>query len=131
MSDRPMFRPEAQADAAHERNDIRNSSVYQQWDDMDQRSKSFSNYELGYLLELQWQFQLVVLLVQHACKAPMPAGRAKRYGVRASSRAWATPISILAAKATNSSYPPNTVPPPSAIISRSNFQMRARLWPFR
>jgi len=38
----------AQADAAHERNDIQNSSVYQHWDDMDQRSKSFSDYQLGY-----------------------------------------------------------------------------------
>jgi hypothetical protein len=38
----------AQADAAHERNDIQNSSVYQHWDDMDRRSQSFSNYQLGY-----------------------------------------------------------------------------------
>ena len=38
----------AQADAAHERNDIQNSSVYQHWDDIDQRSKSFSDYQLGY-----------------------------------------------------------------------------------
>jgi len=38
----------AQADAAHERNDIQNSSVYQHWDDIDRRSKSFSDYQLGY-----------------------------------------------------------------------------------
>lgn len=38
----------AQADAAHERNDIQNSSVYQHWDDIDRRSQSFSNYQLGY-----------------------------------------------------------------------------------
>ena len=38
----------AQADAAHERNDIHNSSVYQQWDDKDERSQAFENYQLGY-----------------------------------------------------------------------------------
>jgi hypothetical protein len=38
----------AQADATHERNDIQNSSVYQHWVDIDQRSKSFSDYQLGY-----------------------------------------------------------------------------------
>ncbi len=38
----------AQAAAAHERNDIQNSSVYQHWDSMDRRSKDFSDYLLGY-----------------------------------------------------------------------------------
>lgn len=38
----------AQAAAAHERNDIHNSSVYQQWDDEDKRSQAFENYQLGY-----------------------------------------------------------------------------------
>ncbi len=38
----------AQAAAAHERNEIQNSSVYQHWDDIDRRSKEFSNYQLGY-----------------------------------------------------------------------------------
>jgi len=37
-----------QAAAAHARNDIQNSSVYQHWDDMDRRSQEFSNYQLGY-----------------------------------------------------------------------------------
>lgn len=37
-----------QAAAAHARNDIQNSSVYQRWDDMDRRSQEFSNYQLGY-----------------------------------------------------------------------------------
>ncbi|HEY2858627.1 MAG TPA: hypothetical protein VGJ21_09440 [Terracidiphilus sp.] len=38
----------AQAQAAHERNDIQNSSVYQRWDSMDRRSQEFENYQLGY-----------------------------------------------------------------------------------
>ena len=38
----------AQAQAAHERNDIQNSSVYQRWDSMDKRSQEFENYQLGY-----------------------------------------------------------------------------------
>ncbi|HMG87293.1 MAG TPA: hypothetical protein VK574_16290 [Terracidiphilus sp.] len=38
----------AQAQAAHERNDIQNSSVYQHWDSMDRRSQEFENYQLGY-----------------------------------------------------------------------------------
>jgi len=38
----------AQAAAAHERNDIQNSSVYQHWDSMDRRSQEFENYQLGY-----------------------------------------------------------------------------------
>ncbi len=38
----------AQAAAAHERNDIQNSSVYQHWDSMDKRSQEFENYQLGY-----------------------------------------------------------------------------------
>jgi hypothetical protein len=37
----------AQAAAAHQRNDVQNSSVYQSWDDMDKRSKEFSNYQFG------------------------------------------------------------------------------------
>jgi len=37
-----------QAAAAHERNDIQNSSVYKHWDDMDKRSQEFENYQLGY-----------------------------------------------------------------------------------
>ncbi len=37
-----------QAAAAHERNDIQNSSVYQRWDDNDKRSQEFENYQLGY-----------------------------------------------------------------------------------
>lgn len=37
-----------QAAAAQQRNAIQNSSVYQHWDDMDKRSKEFSNYQLGY-----------------------------------------------------------------------------------
>ena len=38
----------AQAAAAHERNEIQNSSVYQHWDSMDRRSKDFSDYLLGF-----------------------------------------------------------------------------------
>ena len=38
----------AQAAAAHERNEIQNSSVYQHWDSMDRRSKEFSDYLLGF-----------------------------------------------------------------------------------
>ena len=38
----------AQAAAAHARNDAWNSSVYQRWDNLDKRSKEFSNYQLGY-----------------------------------------------------------------------------------
>jgi hypothetical protein len=38
----------AQAAVAHERNEIQNSSVYQHWDDIDRRSKEFSNYQLGF-----------------------------------------------------------------------------------
>lgn len=38
----------AQAAAAHERNDIQNSSVYQHWDNIDKRSQEFENYQLGY-----------------------------------------------------------------------------------
>jgi hypothetical protein len=38
----------SQAAAAHERNDIQNSSVYQHWDNMDKRSQEFENYQLGY-----------------------------------------------------------------------------------
>jgi hypothetical protein len=37
-----------QANAAHERNDIQNSSVYQRWDNNDKRSQEFENYQLGY-----------------------------------------------------------------------------------
>jgi hypothetical protein len=37
-----------QAAAAHERNDIQNSSVYQHWDSMDKRSQEFENYQLGF-----------------------------------------------------------------------------------
>jgi hypothetical protein len=37
-----------QAAAAHQRNDIQNSSVYQHWDSMDKRSQEFENYQLGY-----------------------------------------------------------------------------------
>jgi Short C-terminal domain len=37
-----------QAAAAHERNDIQNSSVYQRWDNNDKRSQEFENYQLGY-----------------------------------------------------------------------------------
>jgi len=37
-----------QAKAAHEREEIHNSSVYQHWDDIDRRSKSFGDYLLGY-----------------------------------------------------------------------------------
>jgi hypothetical protein len=38
----------AQAKAAHERNNIQNSSVYQHWDSTDRRSQEFENYQLGY-----------------------------------------------------------------------------------
>lgn len=38
----------AQAQAAHESNDIHNSSVYAHWDSMDRRSQEFENYQLGY-----------------------------------------------------------------------------------
>jgi hypothetical protein len=38
----------AQSAAAHARNDAWNSSVYQHWDNLDKRSKEFSNYQLGY-----------------------------------------------------------------------------------
>ena len=38
----------SQAAAAHQRNAIQNSSVYQHWDNLDRRSKEFSNYQLGY-----------------------------------------------------------------------------------
>ena len=38
----------AQAAAAHERNEIQNSSVYQHWDSMDRRSKEFGDYLLGF-----------------------------------------------------------------------------------
>ena len=38
----------AQAAAAHQRNDIQNSSVYKRWDDMDKRSQEFEDYQLGY-----------------------------------------------------------------------------------
>ncbi len=37
-----------QAAAAHERNDIQNSSVYQRWDSLDKRSQEFENYQLGF-----------------------------------------------------------------------------------
>lgn len=37
-----------QATAAHARNDIQNSSVYQHWDNIDKRSQEFENYQLGY-----------------------------------------------------------------------------------
>jgi hypothetical protein len=37
-----------QAAAAHERNDIQNSSVYEHWDNNDKRSQEFENYQLGY-----------------------------------------------------------------------------------
>jgi hypothetical protein len=37
-----------QAQAAHQREDIHNSSVYQHWDSMDKRSQEFENYQLGY-----------------------------------------------------------------------------------
>jgi hypothetical protein len=37
-----------QAAAAHERNDIQNSSVYKRWDDNDKRSQEFENYQLGF-----------------------------------------------------------------------------------
>jgi hypothetical protein len=38
----------ARVDAAHQAEDIHNSSVYQHWDSMDRRSQEFSNYQLGY-----------------------------------------------------------------------------------
>jgi hypothetical protein len=34
--------------AAHQAEDIHNSSVYQHWDSMDKRSQEFANYQLGY-----------------------------------------------------------------------------------
>jgi hypothetical protein len=34
--------------AAHQAEDIHNSSVYQHWDSMDRRSQEFANYQLGY-----------------------------------------------------------------------------------
>jgi hypothetical protein len=34
--------------AAHQAEDIHNSSVYQHWDSMDRRSTEFANYQLGY-----------------------------------------------------------------------------------
>jgi len=34
--------------AAHQAEDIHNSSVYQHWDSMDKRSQEFGNYQLGY-----------------------------------------------------------------------------------
>jgi len=34
--------------AAHQAEDIHNSSVYQHWDSMDRRSQEFENYQLGY-----------------------------------------------------------------------------------
>jgi hypothetical protein len=34
--------------AAHQAEDIHNSSVYQHWDSMDRRSQEFGNYQLGY-----------------------------------------------------------------------------------
>ncbi len=37
-----------QARAAHQAEDIHNSSVYQHWDSMDRRSQEFENYQLGY-----------------------------------------------------------------------------------
>jgi len=37
-----------QAIAAHQAEDIHNSSVYQHWDSMDKRSQEFGNYQLGY-----------------------------------------------------------------------------------
>jgi hypothetical protein len=37
-----------QAHAAHQAEDIHNSSVYQHWDSMDRRSQEFENYQLGY-----------------------------------------------------------------------------------
>jgi hypothetical protein len=38
----------AAAQAAHQREDIHNSSVYQHWDSMDKRGQEFENYQLGY-----------------------------------------------------------------------------------
>jgi hypothetical protein len=38
----------ARVQAAHQAEDIHNSSVYQHWDSMDRRSQEFSNYQLGY-----------------------------------------------------------------------------------
>jgi len=37
-----------QAKAAHQMEDIHNSSVYQHWDSNDKRSQEFENYQLGY-----------------------------------------------------------------------------------
>jgi hypothetical protein len=39
---------DARIKAAHEAQEIHNSSVYQHWDDIDRRSKAFSDYTLGY-----------------------------------------------------------------------------------
>jgi hypothetical protein len=41
-------RAAAQAQSAHQAEDIHNSSVYQHWDSMDKRSQEFENYQLGY-----------------------------------------------------------------------------------
>jgi hypothetical protein len=38
----------AQAQAAHEAEDIQESSFYQHWDSLDRRSQEFENYQLGY-----------------------------------------------------------------------------------
>jgi hypothetical protein len=38
----------ARVNAAHQAEDIHNSSVYQHWDSMDKRSQEFGNYQLGY-----------------------------------------------------------------------------------
>jgi hypothetical protein len=38
----------ARAQAAHQAEDIHNSSVYEHWDSMDRRSQEFENYQLGY-----------------------------------------------------------------------------------
>ncbi len=44
-----------QAKAAHQAEDIHNSSVYQHWDSMDRRSQEFENYQLGYSVILDNQ----------------------------------------------------------------------------
>ena len=38
----------ARVNAAHQAEDIHNSSVYQHWDSIDRRSQEFGNYQLGY-----------------------------------------------------------------------------------
>jgi len=38
----------ARINAAHQMEDIHNSSVYQHWDSIDKRSQEFENYQLGY-----------------------------------------------------------------------------------